>query len=242
MNVYKVLEQEWARISATPAALRRLAIWGSTEPVLAGARTPAQLVSSIIAKRRWSGSDPRLVALLRLAVDPFAARAVLQAILPGLRCEPLSLPRYGIAPAGPDEEFEDVAVELLAAAWETIRTRAGQTMDHPEKRIVRAATEVLRTRRRLEARHLTKVEVTATPPEGPTCNLDDARSTAERVLAALLDAVRAGTVTARQAELLYVVRVIGTPGHFAGRPHGMSRGQVFYDISAAEQALRRACA
>lgn len=242
MNVYRVLEQEWARISATPAALGRLDAWAADETVLAGAQSPAELVSSIIASRRWSSGDPRLVALLRLAADPFAARAVLQAILPGLRTEPLSMARYGFAPAGPDDEYEDVAVDLLAAAWETIRTRAGQTLDHPEKRIVRAATEVLRTRRRLEARRLTRVEVTASPAEGAICSLDDARSAAERVLGALLDAVRQGTVTPRQAELLYTVRVIGTPGYTAGEAHGMSPGQVFYDIHTAERALRRACA
>lgn len=242
MNVYRALEREWAGISTTPAAVSRLAIWALTEPVLAGSTSPAQLVSSMIADRRWARADPRLVALVRLAIDPFAARTVFQAILPGLRAEPLSLARYGVAPAGPDDEFEDVAVDLLAAAWETIRTRAGQTMDHPEKRIVRAAAEVLRTRRRAEARHLATVEVALSPPEGQSCHLNDARSTAERVLAGLVEAVKAGTVTSRQAELLYTVRVVGTPGHSAGRAHGMSRGQVFYDIRAAELALRRASA
>ena len=51
----------------------------------------------------------------------------------------------------------------------------------------------------------------------------------------LVDAVRANTVTARQADLVYNVRVARVSGREAGRRYGMTPGQVFHTIAGRDR-------
>ena len=222
--------------------LGHLERWCSAEPALAGSADLAGLVEAIVAARRWRQGDPRLAALVRLAGDDLAARAVLQAVLPGLAAEPLRYHRHHWRLIEPADDPDDVTVELVGAAWEVIRDRAGTTLADPENTVVRAAAEKLRTARRAEAR--TRARTTSLSALGRPghVGLDDARSSAEWVMLGLLDALRARQVTARQAELLYNVRVARISGREAGRRYGMTPGQVFHSIDLAEAALARASA
>jgi hypothetical protein len=258
MNVYAALDAEWSALAGTAPAGQHLHRWLQREPTLAGPTTPADLVAAVVVDRRWGRADPRLAALVRLAADDLAARAVLQCVLPGLRAEPLRYHRYHWRLAGPGDDLDDVTVELVGAAWEAIRARAGTTLADPENTVVRAAAEKLRTRRRAEARTRARsLPLARTGDGGPagvhdarttgvrdarTTGVHEARTTAERVMVALLDAIRAETVTARQADLVFNVRVARISGRDAGRRYGMTPGQVFHALSVAETALQRASA
>lgn len=242
MNFYAALEAEWAALAATASAAQHLHRWCAQELALAGPATPGTLVAAVVADRRWGRRDPRLAALVRLADDDLAARAVLQCVLPGLRAEPIRCRRHHWSLADPVDDLDDVTAELVGAAWEVIRARAGTTLADPENTIVRAAAEKLRTRRRAEARTQARTIPLAGMAEAGQVGVEAARSTAERVMVTLLDAVRAETVTARQADLLYNVRVARVSGREAGRRYGMTPGQVFHALSVAETALQRASA
>lgn len=242
MNLYAALDAEWAALAGTAQAAQHVANWCAREPALAGLATPATLVAAIVADRRWGRADPRLAALVRLAGDDFAARAVLQCVLPGLRAEPMRCRRHHWSLADPLDDLDDATVELVGAAWEAIRARAGTTLADPENTLVRTAAEKLRTRRRAEARTRARTIPLAGIPEPGHVGVEAARSTAERVMVTLLDAVRAETVTARQADLLYNVRVARISGREAGRRYGMTSGQVFHALAVAEIALQRASA
>ena len=243
MNIYAALDAEWATLANTTSARNALSRWQQREPTLIDSPTPASLVASITSARRWGRSDPRLGALLRLADENLAARAALQAVLPGLRAEPLRYWRHHCRLAEPGDDLDEVTAELVGAAWEVIRSRAGQTLDDPENTLVRAAVEKLRTRRRAETRR--QARQAPLPPDstsGRITQLHEARSSAEQVVAVLVDAVRANTVTARQADLVYAVRVARISGRTAGQRYGMTPGQVFHTIDRAETALTRASA
>ena len=106
----EALDNEWRRIAASDEARRALPGWAKAYPALGGASD----VSDLLRRRR----DPReagriLAALAYLApTDALAARALLQALLPGLVCL--------AATAGPDDA--DAIEEVIALAWERIRT------------------------------------------------------------------------------------------------------------------------
>jgi hypothetical protein len=242
MNVYAALDAEWSGLAGTASATHRLYRWSLREPALAGPTTPAELVRAVVAGRRWGRGDPRLAALVRLAADDLAARAVLQCVLPGLRAEPLRYRRHHWRLAEPVDDLDDVTAELVGAAWETIRARAGTTLADPENTLVRAAAEKLRSRRRAEARARARTLPLDELSEDGRVGVDDARSTAERVMVTLLDAIRADTVTVVQADLLFNVRVARVSGRDAGRRYGMTPGQVFHAVGVAETALQRAIA
>jgi hypothetical protein len=244
MHVYKALDAEWAGLAASLPARNQQERWQRSEAVLVGWDSPAAVVTAIIAARRWGHGDPRLAALLRLAAeDDLAVRAVLQAILPGLRAEPLRYSRHHCRLAEPGDDLEEVTAELVGAAWEAIRARAGTTLVDPENTLVRAAVEKLRTRRRAEARTQARmVSLPSGEQGGRAVEIADARSAAEQVVAILVDAVRANTVTARQADLFYAVRVARISGRAAGRRYHLTPGQVFHTIGRAETALVRASA
>lgn len=240
--LYGRLDADWARVGASEAARESLSRWQETEPILAGWVTPASLVATIVASREWGNPDPRLAALVRLADERLAARAVLQAILPGLAAEPLFYPRHHSRLGGRDERAEDVAADLVGAAWEAIRARAGTTLADPENTLVRAAAGRLRTKRRIELRTRSRTAILEASGEGGRADIGDARSGAEQAVLILVDAVRDRRLTARQAELFYGVRVARVSGTTAARAYGLTRGQVFYAVTVAETVVRRAIA
>ncbi|MFP5376357.1 MAG: hypothetical protein ACLGIO_06190 [Acidimicrobiia bacterium] len=105
------LNAEWDRIATSPAATAALARWAAREPALSPYADPAAAIAPGPGRR---GTDrAALAALARLAPgDDFAARAVLQAVLPGLMR--LAASRCADDPVS----FE----ELVSFAWERIRT------------------------------------------------------------------------------------------------------------------------
>lgn len=76
-NPFTLLAREWADVGASAQAGRALRRWSEVEPALAGFDTPAEVVARCQQRGDSRSANDLLGALLRLAGDPLAARAVL---------------------------------------------------------------------------------------------------------------------------------------------------------------------
>ena len=103
------LDREWAELDRSPATTQALERWGMMEPALAGLRS----LAGVLRERRSPRGPEVLSALARLAGDDeLAARALLQAVVPGL------LKLASTTCADDPLAFD----EFVSLAWERIRT------------------------------------------------------------------------------------------------------------------------
>jgi DNA-directed RNA polymerase specialized sigma24 family protein len=236
MGVFEVLGVEWLQIGATPAARQHLARWGEAEPALGRFATPIELVDVILTRGDPNRSCELLGCLLRLADDPFAARTLLQALAPGLRHAARTefWPRRGIW-----TRLADTEADVVAAAWETIRARAGQTVAYPAREVIGAARRRLRSTREAHDRRNDRTAVVDVAETGPPADMEAGRSMAERFAARLIDAVRTGSLPTRQARLLYATAVVGLRPVEVGEIEGLQPRTVYYALAKAQAALAR---
>lgn len=108
--IVQCLDAEWASIASSPTAQRALMRWATANPVLASARSLADLVDTR-SNPSW-GREAHLVLAGQAPVDHLAARTLLQALLGGL--VRLS---HKVGDGDPD-----VIDELVSLAWMRIRT------------------------------------------------------------------------------------------------------------------------
>ncbi|HUZ43411.1 MAG TPA: hypothetical protein VMU63_03335 [Acidimicrobiales bacterium] len=229
------LEADLARLGAGAVARQRLVAWIDAEPVLAGHASPADLVGFI----RGAGpvvAGPIEAALLRLAgTDSFAARTLLQVLV--ARLQEAGLERR--ASLRVSECLDDIRAELLSHLWEAIMSAAGTHHDHPGRVLIDRAVGALRSQRRAARRREARwVDLAQVPM--PTTDLDDARSTAEQVALAVIDAHRRGRLHRHHARIL-LAALAGAPP----RPVGTTAGpglyrSVYYQLHLATAAMARA--
>ena len=192
------LDAEWRRIAACPAARRAVVRWGAVHPPLRGLADLGELLE----RRR----DPRhgqavLAALATLAgTDEMAARALLQALLPGIV-------RLASTTASDDC---DAADEMAALAWERIRT-------YPAARSGPVAGNILLDVKKQYRLHwkIHAPRSTALPPSPvlPPGDADQARSAEDEALdrvsfAEFLD-IQQCVIGARNLRLVVRTRVDG---------------------------------
>lgn len=108
--VFAALDREWRSFAASPPAAAALTRWRRSEPAFAG----FERVDDVLECRRDPDRGPAVLGALlaRAANDEVAARVVLQAMLPGLVRLTADMSRGD----------PDVAGQVLAIAWERIRT------------------------------------------------------------------------------------------------------------------------
>ncbi|HXW81103.1 MAG TPA: hypothetical protein VEJ84_16500 [Acidimicrobiales bacterium] len=210
------------------------------EPGLQQCAEPCALVSLVA----WEGFQPSdagrraLTALLRLAVDPLAARVLLQTMLPRLKTERALIGKYGHGVGESGQQPLDTVVDLVAECYSAIRRHAGEDRGDVARLLVQEATRRLRTarqsQRRYEARTLSLVPGHV---DAASADLSDARSEAEWLATALLDAVRSNRLSTLEASLVYGARVKGLPASEVGRCAGMRPKAVYYALAGAERAL-----
>jgi len=231
---YAELELEWAHLGATAAAQRRLAAWVDQEPGLAGHVSPVALV----AFAQTADADRRVdveAGLLRLAgQDRFAARTLLQLLLPRLAAQGIER-RASLRGSAP---VDDIRAELLSHLWEAIVSPPGADHADPGRLLIDRAVSALRAQRRAARRREARwVELASVPVA--TAGLDDARSVAEQIVLAVTDAHRRGRLNTRHARLLLLAAAGARPrpvGTAAGT--GLSRS-VYYQLHLATAAMAR---
>jgi DNA-directed RNA polymerase specialized sigma24 family protein len=117
MNLFQQLDEEWARITRSPAAGERLAEWTESSPVLAGLGDLDAVVQHANRRGQAHESDRILFALAqRAGADDLAARTLLQAVMPGMRW--LARRYHHVASAA----GEDPPSLVIALTYERIRT------------------------------------------------------------------------------------------------------------------------
>jgi DNA-directed RNA polymerase specialized sigma24 family protein len=235
--IFASLDHEWRALARSAAFGEQARQWSAQEPALAEwalGRTMS------VPPVTWDGYQPAgtgaeiLSALLRLATSPAAARALLQALLPRLRAERVTLPAYGYGLAGREQGAGDIVADLVAECFAAISRHAGEDRDDVDRLLVREATRRLRTVRRAQRRYQERtVPMVAAHDGRASTDMAASRSSAEWLAVAVTDAVRSRSLTAAQARLVYATRVKGLPASEVGRRHGMRPRAVYYALARA---------
>ena len=184
---------------------------------MAGFHTPAELVAVIGQMGDPDRSCALLAELLTLAAtDTIAARAVLQAVLPGLR---QAARRHWRPPAGgPWASLHELHLDTVSMGWEAIHAHRGQRHDRPAKIIVRDAEARLRQPRDRWTRQASAAVTHSGGPAETTQSGADAAFSAEcQATAIIADAMHAGVLDPAQAALTLTIGVLGYTISDAGR-------------------------
>ncbi len=239
--IFASLDNEW-RALARSAALREQARgWSAREPALAAWTVDGAMGLSPVT---WYGYEPAgtgadvLSALLRLATSPTAARALLQALLPRLKAERVTLPAYGHGVGERWQGAADTVTDLLAECFASITRHAGEDRADVSRLLLSEATRRLRTVRRAQRRYQERTVPMAAGHDGwASTDMAGSRTSAEWLAVVLTEAVRSQSLTAAQAGLVYATRVKGLPASEVGRRHGMRPRAVYYALARAESVL-----
>lgn len=200
---FDALDRSWTAFTHTPDATAAVARWS-------GDRDLATPDLETLVQRTWQAAKPdadRICAALarRAPADVSAARVLLQVLRPGLR----SLGRR-LALGG---SFEDVDQELVAIAWERIRTYpietrpttiAGNILLDVRKNYVRTVLDPSAQTARLD--DLPPDQWPATPSAEHEA-IDADLPSLRRAHAQLAGAVDRGTITAISAAVVWRTRV-----------------------------------
>ena len=239
-GLFANLDDEWRIMARCRPLQARCQAWAAAEPALLHSADPRALVSLVT----WDGFQPSdvgsraLTALLRLAVEPLAARVLLQTMLPRLKAERALMAKYG---QGVGESWQrpiDTVADLVAECYSAVKRHAGEDRDDVPRVLLQEATRRLRTARQSQRRYQART-VLFVPGhfDGASADLSVARSGAEWLATALMDAVRTSRLSTLEAGLLYGTRVKGLPASEVGRCAGLRPKAVYYALARAEQAL-----
>jgi excisionase family DNA binding protein len=239
MDPFAALTAEWANQATTPAARQAIQAWTAGFPALASFDTPAELVAAI----NRAGDPTRSCALLSYLLvvaghDDLAARAVLQAVLPGLRRAAQRRWQQTSA-GGPWPDPNELAADAISAGWEAIQVHAGQPQQRPAAVIVRGVEGRLRRthdnwRRRDNRTRALHAELVETVQYGT----DAVYSAETQATAIIAEASRAHVLDPSQAALIFATGVAGHSVADAGRAIGIPNGAAYRILRPARAALR----
>jgi len=252
-SVYRSLSAEWARAGTSIRARTTHATWAEREAPLSSFRSPAEAVEFCHLARGAAAN--RILGSLLHVDDDLAARAVLQALLPGLAAMSRRARRRW--PWMFDRECDGPWVdwgfdhEAVATAHARIAHLSGSRVEWPATSIL---DHVWRHVRWVEEQHR-RTHASAcfrkwhVEPSGPlvesVANEDlDVRSSSEKSQTAaeelaelLAQAMRLGLVGSRGAALVYESRIVGRPVAEIARRTGEDERLLRYHRNQAERKL-----
>ncbi len=239
-GLFESLEREWGRISSRADVNACSRMWAAAEPVLSCSPDASAMVRLV----SWQGRQPTaqaravLAALLRQAADPFAALALLQALLPRIRSERVLTAKYGHGVGEAWQRPVDTMADLVAECFAAVKRHAGEDREDVARLVLQEATRKLRTARQAQRRYHERTVLLA-PDHGVSAaaDLSTALSAPEWLAAALMEAVRSHRLSKAEAGLVYAARVKGLPVSDVGRCAGMRPRAVYYALARAERAL-----
>jgi excisionase family DNA binding protein len=239
-GVFASLEREWKTVASAVGARRASRVWARAAPKLDGFASPVELVAAIGRPGDSIRSCALLAELLVIADgDLLAARAVLQAIVPGLRRA--ARRRWHPTTAGPWSSANDVAADAVSAGWAAITVHAGQRHDRPAAVIVRAVEG--RLRRTYDAWRRQTARTTALPANADGLShtgLDvlAARTVEEQLVVLIAEARQAGTLDSAGARLLFATGVLGYTVAEVGRMTGIDGDAVYRRLHKARASMK----
>jgi excisionase family DNA binding protein len=237
--VFAQLDREWTAVAAHMSSFRSLRAWAVAVPALDGFASPAELVATVSRMGDPDRSCRLLADLLVIADgDELATRAVLQAVVPGLRQAARRRWRLQTA-GGPWRSADDLAAESVSAAWAAIRLHAGQRHDRPAAVIVRAVEGRLRRTQAAWRKEAARSAVLRPGRDEPSHSGPDAAGSVEGQAAALIaGAVRAGVLDRTEARLVFATGVLGCSVVDAARTTGLEGDGAYRSVARARGALR----
>ncbi len=213
---------------------RGFAAWAATEPALAGWASAADVATAIRT------TEPETVDRLIVALLSVSGELAELTVVSGLSRR-LARIIAGWAAAGVDRrELAEREAELVAECWAAVHAGAtsGTVPDPPGLKLVDIARDAVRVpRRRTQRAEDQHVPLDHAAPE-PAC--PDRGTPAERLTTHIADAVRAGHLSAPEAEVILRTRVAGySIGETAARL-GCSPGVLRVTRSRIERRLAAA--
>lgn len=234
------LTVEWNRIGRSSEARAAIARWATVSTDLAAFDTLADAVTACDRRYNPETSQTVLAGLVRHAAhDPLAARAALQALLPGLVAlgRRANRSRRLVGPGRPFATFEDLDAELLSIAFERLRSGTGSDSPWPATKILDSVWMRIRT---LSRSHHRRSEVECAQVDLPEQRAPDDRSVSEQLTRHIVEAVRAGAVRHGDAALVYSNRVLGRSMFDLARTTGRHESVLRRERSRGERALAAA--
>ncbi|MEW6155332.1 MAG: hypothetical protein AB1673_15305 [Actinomycetota bacterium] len=206
-NLFKALSQEWEHESRTSAARAAWRRWAATEPALWAFAGPGEAV----AYCRRSGPDAAAVlsaVAARAGTEPLAARAVLQAVLPGLAGVSRRAWRGGRG-TWLWESVEELDQLVVATAYGLIRALpAGTKTPWAARRVVDGTWQRLRTAMAGQARWLERrASADVAAMAEPAWAQERRHRPGEELAAVLSDALARELLDPLDAWLVYRTRV-----------------------------------
>jgi hypothetical protein len=194
------LAREWPALAARTLA-PRLREWAANEPRLATFESPQALIRFLRSRSADLDRKDAILSFLleRARVDEFAARVVLEAILPGLK----RLAGSVFHEVGEEEELSSL---LLWCAWEEIRA-----FPFERRRTRIAANLLFDTRKRMRAERAEERRRASVSAGLESSRAVGGSGDAGDVDALLARAVAAGAITEEEAELIASTRFDGVP-------------------------------
>lgn len=234
-HLFKLLTREWNASATGPDARDAAAMWARSHAVLAGLATPAEVVEQCQLR-----SDPaRSAALLRAALaeaggSPWAARTVLQAVLPGLS----AVIRRAMPLVGPDrvwQSHDELDQHVVSIAYERIHTLAADPPEWPANAIVDGTWQRLRTVMGAERKRATYQCSLEEAPDRPTLAV---RSSSEDLVEVVARAVELGILERSDAWLVYASRIEAQPMEALGSQFGHGARWAWRRRKHAENVLK----
>lgn len=222
-----------------PRARWAMRTWIERSRSLDAYDSPAALVADIGRMGNPERSCRLLSEVLVLADhDTLAARAVLQAVIPGLRRA--AGQRWRTASGkGPWPSYDDVAADTISAAWEAIHARAGEHHAYPARVIVRfAAGRLRRAHERWRTTNRDLVEFTdEAGPSQPA--IEPVFGAEQQALTLITDALHAGVVGPEEAAILIATAIHGQTVASAERTLGWAPKSGYRLLERGRLALRK---
>jgi hypothetical protein len=237
VDVFAALTLDW-RLTADRTDNRQgAARWAEKSPSFSSYSSPQELVAAINQAGHADRSCRLLSELLAIYVgDDLAARAVLQAVIPGLR---RAVRRRWVKarPAGPWQTERDLSADAASAAWDAIRRYAGRRHHRPAAVIVRHVEETLR---RAHAHWISEAaaSVPLTPGITEPALVEAGLSIEQQAATLIVKATGAGVIDNTDAALLLLVGVAGHTDTAAGSAVGVPAGKAARRLRRVRAAIR----
>jgi DNA-directed RNA polymerase specialized sigma24 family protein len=204
-DLFTRLDEDWSRFTQARDAKPTLARWGVAEPALSGFSSFDALLGALQGRTDPAWRDRRMLALLGLArSDQGARRVALQVVRPALSCiARLYSARWGAEDAG--SEVIATALQRIAT-FPTDRRRtnlAGHIVQDVRHYFFKALEREMAFEDAFTTTEVTTLECEIVAPQE--------RTAADRVASIISDALRAGRITPRHAQLVIDTRLGGVP-------------------------------
>lgn len=212
-NIFRHLSTEWRRSGASPPAVAALARWATSHTELARFASPAEVVDRCNDRRAGEEAQGILAVLLYGAgEDRWAARTFLQAVLPGLAaisrryCDFAS--EWNPMHESVWQKISDLDQQVVATAYELIHALSGELHAWPANKVVDGTRGRVRSYAIAELRRRSR-QAPDSDLDAPELVAPPARTPAEELVGALIDAVRHGRLSPVDAGMVYGSRVAG---------------------------------